>query len=503
MLSRSKSPQDRIRRISFDSRLLFVVLVVLVGLLVVMIDPIPFILATVSRGSATFGLATVTIGLGTALIGIMILVHNAIFGKPRRAVGQYIMLLPLFSLFHRIGGITVDVSADEPIILSLSTFLLFLLAAIFYLRGIKMRKPGDPTFEAFEKLLWVYALTGSAVQLFNHNLVNAFWVSVDGMWEFLLLFYVMTAVAKSRDDLQYFFRCIVGFLIVGLLLAIGNNTFFGQYVSSDLSMRFTYANSAPGAIAVNGLMGLMLALYLARSSVSKGKRAFWLGISFMVIGLVVLTQTRGGILGLSWLALLLLYKQERSWFAVNFLIPAFLWLLLLHEKIVKILGYRPMSADLMSIDSVSFRLEAWRLSIPITFSHCLVGFGIGNPVTITDFYRTPVGSHNLVFYLLQDVGIIATISFLSLFFYAILKLNQASFSKNTPWQQRNLTIYLMVALAIWFAYANINGLSITTHSWSGAHEEDTMLFYVILYLAGTAISIYGPKSPKTFPEGKG
>jgi hypothetical protein len=326
MLSRSEGHQYSLSGTSLKLLLPLVVLVVLVSVLVVIIDPIPFIMAAVSRGSATFGPSTVVIGLGTAVVSITILVYNAVFGKPRRAVGLYILLLPLFSLFHRVGGVTVDIDSDESIIVSLSTFLLFLLAAVFYLRGIKMRKPGDPTFEAFEKLLWVYALTGSAVQLFNHSLVDAFWVSVDGMWEFVLLFYVMTAVTKSRDDLLFFFRCIVGFLMVGLLLAIGNNTFFGQYAISAFSMRFAYANSAPGAIAVNGLMGLVLALYLFRSSVSIGKRAFWQATSFMLIGMVVLTQTRGGFIGLIGLGLLLLlYKPDRSWFAVKFLMPAFLW----------------------------------------------------------------------------------------------------------------------------------------------------------------------------------
>lgn len=475
----------------------------LIGVLIVRIDPIPFILDAVSRGSATFGPTTVVFGLSAATIGIALVVYSAVFGKPRTAVGLYVLLLPLLSLFHRVGGVTVDTVYDEPIVISLSTFLLFLLAAVFYLRGIKMRKPGESTFRVFEKLLWGYALMGSAVQVFNNSVVDAFLVSVDGLWEFVLLFYVMAAVTESGDDLRYFFGCIAGSLMGGFLLTIGNNVFFERYSISDFSMRFVYATSSPGAVAVHGLMGMVLILYLARSSASIRKRVFWQAISFILIGLVILTQTRGGIVAFIWLGLLFLYRSERSQFAVYFLIPAFLSVLLLQDQIVRVLEYRPLSLDLMSIESVSSRLEVWKLSVPITFSNCLAGFGIGNTPGIMIFHGLLVNSHNLTFYLLQDVGIIATIGFLSLLFYTIWQLLLASFSKSISSQQGNVAVYIMVALVMWFSYANLNGLSITTHSWSGAHEEETMLFYTILYLGRTAISISRSKNPKAFLEARG
>ena len=437
-----------------------------------------------------FGL--VTVGLTVILYLALIIVSMSM--KPQYAVGLYILLLSPSYLFSRVSRITVNVAeSGEGTSISLATFFLALLALVFHLRGFPLRKRVDSSLHGFERLLWLFAATGTLAQLVNHSLYNAVWLSLDGLWQFVLLFYIITSVANSINEIRFLIACMSGSMMLNVVLTVARLGMVGSYVDQRWGTRFFTVASSPGAVAAYGTVLFVLTLYLARSAKTSRRASIWLVVAGLLLVSVVLTQTRGAILVLGLLGLLLIWRSERRFIAT--VLGLFVLVALpIRQQIFGILTRRPLSPDLIAIDLISGRLIIWQASLPGILDNLVFGFGIAKNPHFYLAFGIWVNSHNLILYLLQDVGGIATAMFLGFLFYTLGKLIMVSFADSTFRGQGNICAYVAIALVMWFVFATTSSLSVTTHLPSGNHAEETILFYTVLYLGWASIRIWSERA---------
>ena len=110
-------------------------------------------------------------------------------GTLRTILSMYVILLP--ALYRIRGFVAITAYYDPPTppeLISATTLLLFLFLAVAKLRGFKFRQPTQ-NFRTIESLLWGYSILSTISQFLNHSIWSAFWLSISGVWQYLIFFY--------------------------------------------------------------------------------------------------------------------------------------------------------------------------------------------------------------------------------------------------------------------------------------------------------------------------
>jgi len=429
-----------------------------------------------------------SIALGCAYAS---LIGFASFGKPVYAVSLFLVLLPVSFLFSRTFELKIFESRyGDPILVSIVTVQLVLMAAIFRLRGIPLTKFNHRGVRKCIAVLWAFAVLASIVQVANHQLSVALALSAVSIWEFVLLLYVLSAAVDSIHDIRLLIIAMSGsaFFSVFLTLArFGMVGMFGSYNDAYYGTRFFTVANSPGGFAGYGAVLFTLLLYIVRSTKDWHQSLLWISAAVVLLALVVLTQTRGALIALSLVGLLFVWKSQR-----RFLFSAICGLgvlaVIIGAPLVAALVERPIATDIYSSDNAWSRILLWQISLPVTLENSL--FGIGNaPLFNVPGNPIQVNSHSLLLYLVQDFGGLAALAFLVLIGHTLIALYKESRATDVNEDYSTMLPYFFVALLVWFAFSMTSSLSISMHTAKGNHFEETMVFYSVLYLSWFGVEL--------------
>jgi len=399
-------------------------------------------------------------------------------GRYRTALGMYVLMLPAtvravkafaVNAYASPGGYVQQISA--------TTFMLLGFFAVLMLHRVRIRRP-ERRWQAFQSLLLAFAGIGTVSQFVNHGPYSAFWLSVGGLWQFVALFYIISAVVKTSEDARYVLKCIAGAILIGIIFRMGSfEEPLSPFVLKGEFKRVGVYAFGP-AVSYGGYLAfvIILTLYLIQSAHSPLERLVWFGAVLMMVFELLNTFTRGGVLALLFLGLLPIWRNQRRFFR-RLLIGGLLLFSFVRLRIIELLTYRGLYFDsrILKLPSVWTRLVVYRMSLPHFFDNLGMGYGIGKSL---HFYYSGeyYVSHNLILGLSQEIGGIATILFLALFGYAlwqVAKRIQMGNQNSKPiWQ------FCLVALIAWLFFANTTSTSIVFYY----PYEATILFYLVLFL---------------------
>lgn len=246
--------------------------------------------------------------------------------------------------------------------------------------------------------------------------------------KFWLIFLVSCNAVHNKRQLHILLVLWLGIFAVypvrGTLInfAIGNS-FFGRY-----AWNFTFRNP-------NDLAALTLPILAMSIAVLQGQgQAKWIRLSaiagVLVLPLmIIITQSRGGILALASLGLLVLvqYRRQARGYALAFLsvgvvvltAPPDVW-----DRLKGLLEVGTDSASLSAVDqeeSAEQRFEIWKVAIAITKANPLTGVGLGGyPVAhrqmasstaFAPIARGARDTHSLYLNLLAETGLVGFLLF--------------------------------------------------------------------------------------------
>jgi len=363
--------------------------------------------------------------------------------------------------------------------ISITTFLILIFFIYLLIIRLPLRRKNH-SFLIFEKLLLTYAILTTISQFINHNPWNAFLLSISGVWQYVAFLYIISAIARSPNDIRFFIKCILGSILIGIIIRLGS--FDVNFLNLQASGEYVRVPGGAFGSAINygGYLAftIILAIYLIRSSKSRKAR---LGL-FLITGIMIFellnTFTRGAWLSLFFLALLPLWKEQRRFIFrhLAFIIPI---LILFSTQLINLVTSRGLYLDsrIFQLRHVQDRMILFKLGIPHFFDNFGFGYGIGKSLHFQIGKRYEV-SHNILLEMSQTIGALATLAFLLMFFFIIWRLFKLS-KKSKNIVLKILSPFLIIALLAWFFFANTTSTSIVYYY----PYEATLLFYSVLYFA--------------------
>lgn len=398
------------------------------------------------------------------------------------ALGLQILLLNISSRAADLFGIvayTLEDGFEQKI--SLTTFSIFFFFFYLLLIRLPMRRP-ERYFKTFEFLLWIFALLTTISQFVNHTFFSAFWLSIGGVWQYVALFYIVSAVVQKQIDIRYLLKWIVWGILFSIAIRIGvrGETFFvvepGGFKRLGSVSFGSYVYYAGYVTFI-----IILTFYLLHTAKKRWAQVGWI----VVLGILFLellnTFTRGGILAVLFLTLLPLWKRQRMLFA-KIMISGLLLFLFAGQKLLELITLRglPLGADLLELQGVATRLWLYKVYIPHFFDRLGMGYGIGKSLYFSNlayYLGRELPVHGMILEISEMAGGIAALVMIGIYGFVCVQLCEVSRKKSDS--LGTTATFLLVALLSWFFFANATGVSILFYT----PYEATILMYIILFMS--------------------
>ncbi len=241
---------------------------------------------------------------------------------------------------------------------------------------------------------------------------------------FLMLYFATLVLVDTREKLR---RC--------LLCAIGAVGFASLYVMRDWqkyhdlysNYRASGAVGDPNYFALTAMFAIPLGVYLAFERNSWTQRIFCLGCAVSTVCGVGLGASRGAILGMSALFLMIAMRSRHrlryAALAMVLLLPPNL--LLTNSPLKRLLV--PSDRDVVNVTE---RTTVWKASLRMVQAHPLIGVGAGMfKTSVVDFegpVEVPVQSiaHNTLLEIAAEMGLPALALYLAMYVSAFLLLQR-------------------------------------------------------------------------------
>lgn len=436
---------------------------------------------SLTSAGGTFNLVIIAISLLLVPLFIVLLLRGSMVA----VMSLYIICLPAIYRFRGFWAIEVRPNNyQSPELVSVTTFLIFVLLIIFIARGYKLRKSGN-FYRTIECLLWGYVILGTTSQFVNLDISSAFWLSLKGLWQYLALFYLMSGAINDRNDINLILKAVVISIAIGIVFRQGTHGvgFAFEDLNSGGLLRIDGGAFGP-AVSYGGYLAFVsvISLYLARSAHKRFQRLLWLLFTALIVFELVNTHTRGAMLSLILIPLLIIFPRERKFILPTILIGTLIFILLsATTEISNLISQRnfSLSVSLLNDPNAQIRFELWKLSLPHVFDRFGLGYGIGNALNmITSRSERALPSHNLVFELTQYVGAFSTLCFLALYVVTLVRAGRYA-------NRSSQLAYSFIALSVWFVFANTTSTSILYYYPC----EATILMFTILFLTQLDISL--------------
>jgi len=404
------------------------------------------------------------------------------------AFGVQILFLPFgvrASQFFGFAAFTSDTFVQR---LSLTTFMIVGLYSYLLMRKSivgSMKKRA----ETFEKYLLLFSILITISQFLNYPAIKALLISIGGIWQYVALYYIISSIVKTKQDIHYILKLLVFTIILGIVSRVGfEGSFRSFFLVKGQSVLYervgTWAFGPPVYYGGYVTFVIILSLYLCQSAIKKGKKLFWLSFTALLVFEMLNTFTRGAVLALAFIVLLYLWRNQRKFFYKL----AFLFLIVViisGPKLFELVTMRyTTGVPILQQPGVESRLSIYKqsLSPESIFINYGLGQGIGRQM---HFYmrNIKIVSHALILEMIQTIGLYATIAFILLYFYVCFNLLKITRRKHSEFS--SLSTYLFIALLSWFFYANTTYLSILFY----VPYEATILFYTVLFLSVRVITL--------------
>jgi len=327
-------------------------------------------------------------------------------------------IIILFAIFF--GTYTTEfIISGKHLSLNIIDFLIPLLVIVLFARRKSVVLPiKEVLLITAMCFFWIISL------LISPDPLRGAWIVKIVIISFLARLVMLNSSSFRRQTLLYFSLCLFPILIfsVGLLTAL----FKGITLSQMINARKFYV---PGVGKTNTL-GTYLAAFapillgISISTKNKPLRIFaWLGV-VSSIGGIVLASSRGAALSFIFgLLVFLIFSFRRISF--RSLLSVFLPTILISVLILSsnlssmlFLRFQEVVQGGLAALTVSVRLDDWRVAWLMFKNSPLIGQGLGS---FESFYKQfgyfvyldiPRNPHNVLLYLLAEVGILGTIPFI-------------------------------------------------------------------------------------------
>lgn len=297
--------------------------------------------------------------------------------------------------------------------------------------------------------------------------------------KFWLIFLVACNAAQTRRQFYVLMIIWLGIFAVypvrGTLVnfAIGNS-FFGRY-----AWNFTFRNP-------NDLAGLTLpVLAMSIAVLQGGVQAKWIRISafagiIILPLLIIITQSRGGILALATLGILVLvqYRRQARGYAIAFVALGVIALTAPPDVWQRLSGLRAIGTEadeLSAVDvegSAEQRFEIWKVAMAISKDNSILGVGLGayprthammaNSTSFSPIARGERDTHSMYLNLLAETGVLGLLLFLGMLTSVFITGRRAvrKLGATDPASARQITTLLLGLVAFLQAclFATLNSI---------------------------------------------
>lgn len=421
---------------------------------------------------------------------VVIWVITLFKSRPIVPLGLFVIMLPFFGRLRNVVGIAIY-RLDPPNgwveYLGPTTLLIIVLFGVLLLRRVPMRRIGNTLFSKVEACLWLFVVMGTVAQILHHEPMSAIMLSVNGLWQYLLWFYVVVRAVRDSKDVKFMFACFSGMMMVSILLRplftgvlydptwAEGGYYATRYYASGLGWAQNYSILLVIAIVLNvGLLDL---------TKKRSLRAMWLAFSIAQMVELLFTFTRGAYLALalSFLLLLALRSTRKS---AKILIGTVMFGLFVSAFMWGDVVYSVLTTRTSFQESDYGRLNLLFKSLGDAAHDWGLGFGIfKEPQYYDQWTGSLLPSHNLFLSLTHAVGLWSAFSWLGALLATMLELTR-NIRHPLGVETKRLQAPLLVALLAWFFFANITGTGITEY-WP---VEATLTIYTLMGLSVAILS---------------
>lgn len=427
----------------------------------------------VTRPGGTDNILIVLASIPVLLLWTML----ALRGHWLHALGLQLLLLNVTARASELAGVVEYRNFDGIYETASATTLLIVLAAgVAFFRAHGPRVAGR-TGRIGLVLLSVFGVVATASQFTSHSVFSAFWLSITGVWQYVLVGYLVLIAIRQVGDVATLEAYMISSVILSAFIRLITRGEF--WMQSDGlnparlgSIAFGPANYYSSTVTLT--FTLCLGLFVATKR-SLGKVFCVLALGFLAMEQMS-TYTRGGYFALAPLVLLPLWGRQRRFVRKSLVALGFLGLAA-GRWLLPIILFRPID---MNESSVQERLWLILAALPHVFDRFGFGIGIANYIIFEDPTGTggiPLPVHALLLECAEMVGAWATAALIVFFAYVIIRTWKVS--KSDQGFHGHYATFLFLAILGWHIYANTTGTSILCY----APQEATVLVYTTMFLA--------------------
>jgi O-antigen ligase len=319
---------------------------------------------------------------------------------------------------------------------------------------------------------------------------------VEDYFKFLVFYVLVVTTVRDEGSL----RKLVMLYLVAVTLYTGHS--FVEYLNGHAQWRMgtrrmigvNQSIGDPNGFAANLIYALPLTLPFWMSKPSGRVKALLIGFTLMVVGCVLLTGSRAGLLGLCFCTVLCLFAVGRVKTAVAILVAGVLaapvvWSVLpddlrLRYETILDPSVGPKNAALSAagrIDGLVLGVAAWEQSP-------LLGYGPGG---FKYAMHRPIGTHNIYGQVLSEVGTLGALALAGLVFCFWLNAREANLLQRLrPGEPRTFSSNLVRAV----------GLNVILLFFLGMAGHNLFRFYWVWFAAFQATALYCVRRQAAFAD---
>jgi probable O-glycosylation ligase (exosortase A-associated) len=239
-------------------------------------------------------------------------------------------------------------------------------------------------------------------------------------------FLIAWSIDSKKDFFWFILICIASGVFISLLVFYNKFNAIGLIEGSRASISNRKAVIGdPNDLALLLLIPFSFSLVVFSSKNLPFVSRILGAIALIIISYgIILTQSRGGALGLLTISVFFLYRNIKSKSYIIFLGALILMLLYLMS------GISERQPGLALDESANFRIEAWKSSIKMAIDHPLFGVGIDSFDDYFYLYRSSIVkvdivAHSTWFSVLAENGFLGMILFIACVYHAFKTLKRS------------------------------------------------------------------------------
>ena len=311
-------------------------------------------------------------------------------------------------------------------------------------------------------------------------------------WKAVLISVITTGLVRDHKRLRILLIVValsLGFLgaKTGVFGLVRGGTRFDEGPGGQMSDNNTYA------LGMNMTVPLLVSVVLSeRSKILRGIAA---GMTFLTILTILFTFSRGGLLTLGAVGIVLVWRSKQRVLATGVILLGVLgFLAFSSDKLKEDYVARAQSISSYEEDgSAMGRIRAWEISWRVFLDHPWLGVGPNNLLVVTPAYAHSDPdqhehyhvAHNSYFELLAECGGPSVVLFLLILGVTLVRLNRLRRFPAAPWVE---------------TYAQMMQLSIVAYM-TGSVFLNMAYFDLIYHVVGMSVSLELAAASYVAPEG--